>query len=186
MGQEEKPPAGQDRRDEDLSRRLVRRARTGTDEDVMAKIIRLMDEAAHKLEIEFDPGDETQTLQTRIMGQLDEAILQAAQQRRLHRRNQQVATGDRRRKTTDAQRQKSDQARTQSGETEGQTSGSSEAGSGVAADSVGGKLDESRRSWGHLPQRERDEIVQGFEEDFLEQYREWIERYYRALQEVGQ
>jgi hypothetical protein len=50
--------------------------------------------------------------------------------------------------------------------------------------SAGGELREFRRAWGHLPMREREEIIQGIAESFLERYREWIERYYRALQET--
>jgi hypothetical protein len=42
-----------------------------------------------------------------------------------------------------------------------------------------------RRSWGHLPQRDREEVIQGIGEACLERYRVWIERYYRALQETG-
>jgi hypothetical protein len=46
-----------------------------------------------------------------------------------------------------------------------------------------GELIDVRRAWGHLPMREREEIIQGVNEEFLEEYREWVERYYRALQE---
>lgn len=186
-GGDEKERAGQAERDEDLSRRLVRKARTGTDEDVMATIIRLMDETAHKLEIEFDASPETQGLQAEVLARLDEAILQAAQQRQTAPKDQQSAAGDRRRKPKDSDRSKKDDAKAQSGEMDSQPSGSSEGGSAsTSADPTGGKMDDSRRGWGHLPRRERDEIVQGFGEDFLEQYREWIERYYRALQEKGE
>ena len=51
---------------------------------------------------------------------------------------------------------------------------------------VRGDLQETRRSWGLLPQRERDEMIQGSSEGYIERYREWIERYYRALQESGE
>lgn len=47
-----------------------------------------------------------------------------------------------------------------------------------------GDIHELRRTWGHLPMREREEIIQGIGESFLERYRDWIERYYRALQEA--
>ena len=43
------------------------------------------------------------------------------------------------------------------------------------------QLRELRRGWGRLPARDRDEVVQGFDQDFLTKYRQWIERYYRAL-----
>ena len=40
---------------------------------------------------------------------------------------------------------------------------------------------EATRGWGFLPERDRDEIIQGFEETFMSKYREQIERYYRLL-----
>ena len=184
---DQEPRAGQDGRDDELSKRLVRKARTGTDEDVMATIIRLMDDAARKLEIEFDASADTQALQAEVLAQLDRAILQAAQQRRTRRKDQPTATSDKRRKTEDANRTKEDQASADARETDRRSSGSTDRGlTSTSADLVGGKLDDSRRSWGHLPRREREEITQGFGEDYLEQYREWIERYYRALQEAGE
>ena len=47
-----------------------------------------------------------------------------------------------------------------------------------------GEFRESRRGWGHLPQRDRDELLQGIDEEFIEQYRPQIEQYYRALTET--
>ena len=47
-----------------------------------------------------------------------------------------------------------------------------------------GPFRESRRGWGHLPARDRDELLQGVEEAFIEQYRPQIEQYYRALTET--
>ena len=42
---------------------------------------------------------------------------------------------------------------------------------------------EVRRGWGFLPQRDREAIVQGSNEEFHAKYREYIERYYRAIAE---
>ena len=64
-----------------------------------------------------------------------------------------------------------------SGTTDGKT------GSQAGAESTRGDLREVRGTWGHLPMRDREEVIQGIGETFLERYREWIERYYRALQE---
>ena len=46
-----------------------------------------------------------------------------------------------------------------------------------------GRLKEFRRGWGNLPQRDRDEVLQGIDEDSLEKYRRQIESYFRALAE---
>ena len=44
-----------------------------------------------------------------------------------------------------------------------------------------GALREARRQWGHLPPRDRDEILQAADEDIHDKYREQIERYYELL-----
>jgi hypothetical protein len=41
------------------------------------------------------------------------------------------------------------------------------------------------RGWGFLPQRDRDEISQGFDEQFPSKYRDRILEYYRTLAEEG-
>ena len=178
---EAQPPSETAQQEEDLAGRLIRKARTGADEDVMAGIIRLMDDAARKLEFGFDPGEETQALQKRVMDRLEDAIKQAASQRRARSQGRQASAGDKRRRP--------ENTKPKPGE-EGRDADSDSAAAGAAApvpvsaggDPLNGKLLESRRSWGHLPQREREEVIQGMGEEHLERYREWIERYYRALQ----
>ncbi|MCP4247470.1 MAG: hypothetical protein GY778_10520, partial [bacterium] len=46
-----------------------------------------------------------------------------------------------------------------------------------------GRFREFRRGWGNLPARDRDEVLQGIDEDVLEKYRHLIERYFRTLAE---
>jgi hypothetical protein len=152
----------------------------------MAGVIRMMKEVAAKLEIQFDAGESTQVLQRRILSQLDEAIKTAAAQRRPNRKNEPMPGGDKRRmpqRTAENAKKKADgQKRT----ADAAKSGDAVPGAGAGQTSLtGGSLEESRRSWGNLPSRERDEVIQGSGERFLERYRAWIERYYRALQEVG-
>ena len=45
---------------------------------------------------------------------------------------------------------------------------------------------EWRSGWGHLPQRDRDEIIQGVGERSLDKFRRWIERYYKALSDADE
>ena len=177
------PPGEAGQEDEDLAGRLIHKARTGTDEDVMAGIIRLMDDAARKLEFAFDPGEETQALQKRVMERLEEAIRQAARQRSVRPQRRQASIGDKRRRP--------EKTKPEPGETEAGREADSDSAAAGAADAVpasaggdplDGELLETRRNWGHLPQREREEVIQGIGEEHLERYREWIERYYRALQ----
>lgn len=171
-------------KDKDLGERLVRKAVTDSDEDVMDAVIRLMNLASRKLEIEFDAGDETQAVQRRITERLGEAIKIAAAQRRPIRSRQRAASGDKRRmpKGSPDPRRKSSSA--EAGDAQATTSATATS-RGEAGDrgSIDGDLREGRRSWGQLPMRQREEVIQGATERFLERYRDWIEQYYRALQE---
>ncbi len=171
--------------DERLGKRLIRKAVTDADEDVMDAVIHLMEETARRLEIEFDAGDGTQTLQRDILERLGDAIKAAASQRRLRRQVRGVSTADKRRMQK-AGRRRTDRDRKKGGDDGNSTSTGTTEPTRTAADRrpVGGELSELRRAWGHLPMREREEIIQGVTESFLERYREWIERYYRALQEA--
>lgn len=183
----EKPPptTPKDVETEKLGDRLVRRAASQTDEDIMATVLRLMDEAARKLEIEFDAGEETQALQASILKRLDEAIRMAASQRRGSRRGWSDWTGEKRKMPS---RPNGEDPRKSEDQAQGDRSRNAGAGTGQGqpqkVEPLGGDFRELRRAWGLLPQREREQILQGSSEAFLERYREWIERYYRALQEA--
>ena len=171
--------------DERLGKRLIRKAVTDADEDVMEAVIRLMDTTARRLEVDFDAGDGTQALQRRILDRLGDAIKAAASQRRLRRQMRGVPAADKRRMAK-GKRRPLDKDRNKKGDAKDSTAAGTTNAERTAADrkAVGGELHELRRAWGHLPMREREEIIQGVTESFLERYREWIERYYRALQEV--
>ena len=182
FGQDPEPPKPKDEKDRQLAESLMRKASTGAAEDLMDSIIRLMRESARRIEYDFDAGDETQAVQRQIVGRLDEAIKIAASQRRPKRSRQR--SGDKRRMAEpgDGSKDESASSRGQAGQTTDVTEPSA---GGVVTDSKlkSGTLEETRRTWGHLPLRDRDALIQGSGEAYLERYREWIERYYRALQE---
>ena len=187
------PAAGQDKpratepddKDKRLGERLIRQATAASDEDLMGSIIRLMGEAARKLEIEFDAGGQTQNVQRQILDHLDDAIKAAASQRRPRRRTAPPSDADKRRMPKGKPRNSDQGGRpTDSGTDSSSSSPTDEEGKPMDRESTSGDLRELRRTWGHLPMREREEIIQGITESFLERYREWIERYYRALQET--
>ncbi|MFQ5493894.1 MAG: hypothetical protein ACE5EX_00795 [Phycisphaerae bacterium] len=170
--------------DKKLGDRLIHKAASGRDEDVMAAVLRLMEEASQRLEIAFDPGEKTQALQRDIMGRLDEAIRIAAARRRPVRSKRSQATGDKRRRSGGSAQERGESSRS-TGTREG-GSGRRKESAGQSTDeqrAIGGRFRETRRTWGRLPMRERDEVIQGAGELFLERYRAWIERYYRSLQE---
>ncbi len=172
---------------DDLGKRLIRKARTGVDEDVMAVVVRSMDTAAHRLTVDFDVGEETQAVQSSIVEKLNEAIELAAAQQSRRSQNRTTSKGDKRRLSEDGD--SGDEKNRPEQQDSSDAAGSGLGGPGgapVSADVSDGPLSESRRSWGNLPQRERDEMIQGADERYLGRFREWIEQYYRTLQEADE
>ena len=166
---------------EELSKRLIRQATGQEESGLMGRIMSLMSEAAGHLKRDFDPGQDTQRVQREIIERLDEAIA-AAQRRRSRGSGQQQQTSDKRRAPNKSDRQKQDQ---QPGDADAPPEDAASAkGQDQAAKSTAtGRLREFRRGWGNLPQRDRDEVLQGIDEDILEKSRRLIENYFRALAE---
>lgn len=181
------PPVEPDKTKGDLGQRLIRKAADESDEDMMSGIIRLMSEAARKLEVEFEPGADTQAIQQQVLEQLDDAIKEAASRRRMQSPNQQKSTGDmRRRPSKEPPPAKRATAAKPGAVDPNPPENTATPGGAEDARNTGGSFRESRRTWGQLPEREREEIIQGAGEGYLERYRAAIERYYRALQEAGE
>jgi len=184
FSQDGSPPSQPPKKVDDLGQRLIRKAVTDGGEDIMATIVRLMTEATRKMEIEFDPGEETQALQGRIQEKLEEAIKAAASKQRAGKKSPTPTDPDKRRMPTTGKREQRPEAKAKGESPPGSTSNTVEApASDGRSEAERAALQDTRRSWGHLPLREREEVIQGVGEGFLERYRVWIERYYRALQE---
>jgi hypothetical protein len=132
----------------------------------------------------FDAGEKTQTIQKKILDDLDEAIQFARNQMRKNQQKQGASqSSDARRASPpknagDSQNpQPANKPSSKGAEDETATQGHAQSGQ------LGGALRESGREWGHLPPRAREEVVQGFSEDVLLKYKAQIEKYYRALAE---
>lgn len=178
------PPPVQPQPD-DLARKLIRKSVDETEQDPMDKMLADMQQISQKLHDEFDPGEQTQSLQRQVTTQLDEAIKAAAARRRAKSQSDPKQVSDKR--TMPAGRKtQSKPADTQDGAaamTKPEQS-TAPAGDGKSEKPDGRReLPGTRRAWGHLPQRDREEVLQGAEEQSLERYRQWIEQYFRALQE---
>lgn len=183
-GQERTPPGEPTKKKDELGERLIRKVVTDGEEDIMATIVRLMTEASRKMEIEFDPGKETQALQDRIQEKLDDAIKAAASKQRARKQSPAPTDPDKRRMPTANKREQRPEKQGKGESSPKSTSNTAEApASDGRSEAERAALSETRRSWGHLPHREREEVIQGVGEGFLERYRVWIERYYRVLQE---
>lgn len=180
-------PKPVDQKDKQLADRLIRNAVEKSEEDLMASIVRLMSESTRLLEIEFDTGDVIQHKQNTILKKLDEAVKAAAAQRRMKRSKPKQWQGDQRKKPKPGQQIDGQAEKIQSRSSSNSSSDvTGNKGTPTEIDAEGGKLNETRRAWGVLPKRQREEIIQGSSEAFLERYRQWIERYYQALQESDQ
>jgi hypothetical protein len=171
----------------DLANRLLRKAKSNSDEGLMESVLRLMDEASTRMGVDFDAGERTVEIQEEIAVKLNEAIEQAAKQRRPRRRSSSQSNRDKRRMPTASKGGAGQKKGSATGQADGEPANSA-AGEGTAeaVEAGRGEFAELRRGWGHLPSRERDELIQGIEEQHLERYRDWIERYYRALQELDE
>ncbi len=165
--------------DDESKRRLIRKTKGEHDGDVMSRIIDHMEQAGERLADTFDPGDATQQMQKQALRDLDLAIKQAKQNMRASR------------SASSQNREKRGEGRTSDDAEGDDAKGRSDSGSGDEASAGlggdievgkdGGTMSERRRHWGHLPRHDRDEIMQGQDEEYLEKYRRQIERYYETL-----
>lgn len=167
-----------------LAERLIRKATGEHDPDIMAEVLRLMGRSIDRLQVELDLGPPTQSIQQETLDRLDEAIKIAATQRRPRRGRPDSGRGDKRRSSSKQGKQANSSGATGENGAGGEASAGDAMESSSAARAATGNLKDTRRAWGHLPMREREEIIQGIGERVLERYRSWIERYYKALQEV--
>jgi len=175
------PPVDPEREKlDELSRRLIE-GRAGA-EDVMARIIRLMGDIERNLSARLDAGAQTQSLQAEVVASLDQAIDQARQQMgRSNSGSSAAQRGGKRRWQQGGSRSTAGQPGSPDGDAADQTRRAEAPSTATGVKS--GEFHEARRAWGHLPDRDREELIQGFQEDVVERYRDLIEQYYRALAE---
>ncbi len=167
---------------------LIQRLLRGGDDEGEAPAIERATEGMRasrvKLTMQFDTSDETQKIQEGVVRDLEEAIKEAweSQQKSPSTTTSKSDASDQQRRRKGEQTSSAQDASAQPAEAnqprekDGATRGKPTKGAPAR-----GVLDELRRGWGRLPARDRDEVVQGFDQDYLRKYREWIERYYRAL-----
>lgn len=165
--------------DDALIRKLLGGESTalGTIEDTLEN----MDEATRLLTTRRDAGEKTQAVQEKILAGLDRMITEA-------RKNQGTSKGGSRRRQS--VRPRPGRKPPKDSQPKGAGAPDALAGNRSGGPAAGGRdksgkrrsaLGETGRGWGYLPDRDRDEIIQGFDETFMSKYREQIERYYRLL-----
>lgn len=165
--------------DEELVKKLLGGESTAV--DAVESMLQNMQRAADRLAREHETGRDTQQIQSQIVSQLDELIKQASQgggsQSSKKSRQKSRRPGGQRDAKSGPPRAgegaRSDRDQPQLGpEHKGQTEPAGREG--------GDRADLSRR-WGFLPDQERAEIAQGFDEAYLPRFREHIRRYYLKL-----
>src|SRR5262249_12461951 len=126
--------------------------------------------------------EETQGVQAKALKAIDDAIAEARQQMSHPRSSSSRQKGESRKAgQRDASRQQSKSSSAKPGAAASQSSGGP--GAGPPKGSRLSERPDGRRGWGFLPQRDREAIVQGSNEEFQPRYREYIEQYYRAIAE---
>ncbi len=159
--------------------RLIRKSRGIQGDDVMDRVLVLMDDVVRRLTADFDTGEGTRQLQRAVLQELDLAISQARQNLR---RSTVPSSADR-----DAQPPGEPSAESVSARrNDSNPAESSAADPGAVEEPFGqdGMLREHRRQWGNLPPRDRQELTQGIHEAAHEKYRAQIDRYYEALADI--
>ena len=143
-----------------------------------------------------DSGEETQSLQAKILAELDELLKQKQQQCNQAQSGQQSQSNSQqsRRETPNPQSQQPQQSEQPQQAAANQPE---QAGNKPARDSQEGVreadgakpelsdelADRIRAIWGHLPEHQRERMVQAFKEKYLQQYEELIKQYYTRLAE---
>jgi len=170
--------------DDELIRRMLDRAAgEGDDEEVLQRVMRLMEASRLRLAAQFDPGEQTQRVQRRILDDLDEAIKRSGKRRgRPQQKQQQKKSADRRSR---GQRQQQQQQQKQNKAASDQRKRAGDEAPVGRGEAENGKVTrtpvERGRQWGNLPARDRDAVLQGIKDDYLPKFKEMIERYYKAL-----
>ena len=174
---------GVERDSEALDTNRAELERELTDEELgeqFVEAIRQMEEAADRLQRGRDAGVVTQRLQDEIMLKLDLLIKHSQQQQGGggSSSNSSDSSGN----EPPASNSQGEQQQSSSAQAEGD-----QAGGGGAAYNEGKNelIDSVGASWGALPQRVRDTLLEGLNDVFSARYKEQTEAYYRRLAEDG-
>lgn len=150
--------------------------------DTVETTLAEMDRAAAALSDSLDPGRDTQCVQKKVLVGIDQLIEQARRTRASGSPSQSTRRSAERRPKNRPPRRTEDQ---KNAPDPGQGSKADSGAPGPGSKEVGGARHSDKaelsRGWGFLPPRDREEISQGFDEEFLGKYREEIIRYYRDL-----
>lgn len=165
---------GDDASRKELDRQLSQQEQA----DEFASVVKLMEEAADRVEKERDAGLNTQRVQEDAITRLDR-LIKAARQNQSQQQQQQSPEQNQDQKQNQNQRTQSQQQQQQSQQAADQAqSGPARQDASLTAPSAAAPA-----AWGDLPAHVRDALLQGFSDKFSSMYKTATESYYRKLAE---
>jgi hypothetical protein len=173
--------------EERLLRELGRAAESESDSPLLS-IARTMREAQVRI-AESDSGKETQALQSRIIGNLDQLLEQARSQCQGGKPSDKQGQKTAPRETIELPKAQKQPKRKASGGGRDPTpaiASPNKFGPGATPTQQPSREEWGnlvKALWGELPEREREQMAQFFDEEFLPKYELLIEQYFRRLAE---
>jgi hypothetical protein len=148
--------------------------------EMFEEAVILMRDAASRVDQRGDVGAATQRMQEEIIARLDAVIAKAQQQQQQSSSSSSSSSSQ-----SQDQQQQPGQRGQQQQQQQGQGEPSDSTGAGSAQDSAQtrGWLDSAAPTWGKLPDRLRDALLQGAGDSFSSLYERMTEEYYRRLAE---
>ncbi len=159
--------------EQELQRRLTGREMTET----FAQAVALMGDTAERLGRAGDTGLNTQRIQEEIVRRLDTLIESAREQQQQQQQSQSQSSSQEQRSPTSQQQQQ------ESGSTSDPKEGPR--GGAMKSGALRESLEAARASWGALPARVREALLQGSGDKYSSLYEALTEEYYRRLAEEG-
>ena len=160
-------------------------------QDQIAQAVKLMGDAATRVTDAKDVGVETQRMQEEILQKLDKIIEDAKRQQQQQQQKQQQQQQDQQQQQQDQQSEPKD-AQGKPTDPKQQTGADKQAGNGsgdkrgVTNTDPDGKLKpvlSGSATWGNLPPKAREQLMQGYGDTFSSMYRRMTEAYYKRLAE---
>jgi len=156
-------------------------------EDPLGRVARTMREVEGRL-TQSKSGDETRELQTKIVADLDKMIEEALKQARRSKSKSSGSSSEQQaRRSKPDQAQQGENKQTQQQEDKPSSDSTERLGADHALRPDPGQVREiMKHLWGHLPEREREMMLNASIEQFLPKYELLIEQYFRRLAEEQQ
>ena len=164
---------------DDVTRKELDRQLSAQEQaDEFASVVRLMEEAADRVQKAGDAGLNTQRVQEDVLTRLDR-LIKAARQNQSSQQQQQQQQQDQDQQQNQNQRTQSQQQQQQADQAAEQAqSGPARQDGTLTAPSAAAPA-----AWGDLPAHVRDALLQGFSDKFSSMYKTATESYYRKLAE---